>query len=195
VKHSHLIQFLLAASIGFFFFGCATKEPLTSFFVLTQQGDASTRSGRGASVYVQRVEVAPYLARLSLVEMKGANQAIYAPTARWAEPLPQGVSRAVADNLRRLFGLQAYSFMPANPPPDHAYNVSIHLERFEGNDNGDVVLLARWGLSGSRNEDAATNRTTEIHRSGWKPGDYATLANLLSDEVVDLSREIGRAIR
>jgi uncharacterized protein len=195
VKHSHLVKSLLTSFVGFFFFGCATKEPLTSFFVLTQAGDSSVKSARGNSVFVQRVEVAPYLARLSLVEMRGPNQAIYAPWARWAEPLTQGISRAVADNLQRLYGIQAYGFMPSSPPPNHTYDVSIRLDRFEGNENGDVVLLARWGLSGAGISDAPTNRTTEIHRSGWKPGDYASLAHLLSDEVVELSREIGRAIR
>jgi uncharacterized protein len=180
--------------IGLFFIGCAAKEPLTSFFVLMQPGDSAVRDVHGASVFVRRVEVPAYLARTSLVEMRGGNQTIYASAAHWAEPLDQGVSRAVADNLRRSFGIQAYSFSPANPPPDHAFDVTIRLQRFEGNDNGDVVLVARWGVSSSGIGDAPTTRISEIRRPGWKPGDYATLARLLSDEVLDLSREIGRAI-
>jgi uncharacterized lipoprotein YmbA len=195
VKHSQILKPCLSVVIGLFFIGCAAKEPFPSFFVLKQSGDSGVRNVHGTSVFVRRVEVAPYLARTSLVEMRGGNQTVYAPTARWAEPLDQGVSRAVADNLRRSFGIQAYGFSPGNPPPDHAYDVTIRLERFEGNDNGDVVLVARWGVSSSGIGDGPTNRSTEIHRSGWKPGDYVTLARLLSEEVVDLSREIGRAIR
>ena len=195
MKNPYSYKSTVLTLIGLLLMSCAVKEPETSFFVLTQSGNTRIRQGRGTSVFVRRIEVAPYLAKTSLVEMKGSNQVTYAPTARWAEPLDQGLSRAVADNLWRSFGIQAYSFLPAAPPPDHNYDITIRLERFEGNDNGDVVLIARWGVLASSSAELFTGRTTEIHRSGWQPGDYAGLARLLSEEVVELSTEIGRAIR
>ena len=195
MKHSQIFRRYILLLVAILFVGCAAKEPETRFFVLTQPGDTGVRHARGTSVFVRRIEVAPYLARTNLVEMKGGNQPDYAPTAHWAEPLDQGMARAVADSLRRSFGFQAYGFSPGGPPPEHSYDVTIRLERFEGNDNGDVVLVARWGISGSGSADADTGHTSEIHRAGWRPGDYTNLARLLSEEVDELGRQIGRAIR
>jgi len=190
---NHKLYPLLVA-FGLLFSGCAATEPLTSFFVLTRPGDTGVHRSGGPRVFVRRIEVAPYLDKTSLVEMKSGNQVTYAPTAHWAEPLGQGFGRAVADNLRRSFGIQAYSFSPLGPPPAHETDVTIRLERFEGNENGDVILLAQWGISGPGEIDPSTRRTTEIHRSGWKSRDYPDLARLLSEEVVELSREIGKRI-
>jgi uncharacterized lipoprotein YmbA len=195
VKHSQIFRRYILLFGGILFVSCATKEPENRFFVLTQPGDTGMRHAKGISVFVRRIEVAPYLARTNLVEMRGGNQPVYAPTARWAEPLDQGVARAVADSLRRSFGFQAYGFSPGGPPPEHSYDVTIRLERFEGNDNGDVVLVARWGISGSGSAASDTSHTSEIHRTGWQPGDYTSLARLLSEEVDELGRRIGRAIR
>jgi len=68
------------------------------------------------------------------------------------------------------------------------------MERFEGNDNGEVVLRARWTVSSAGNSVPITARTVEIRRSGWQPGDYVGLVRLLSEEVTEMSRQIARAI-
>jgi uncharacterized lipoprotein YmbA len=118
----------------------------------------------------------------------------YAYTNLWAEPLDQGLSRAVAEDLSRTSRLRAFGFSPTVLPPDHAYEVWIRLERFEGTDNGQVVLRARWWVSTAGSSDSIGGRTREIRRSGWQPGDYGTLVRLFRSEVQELSREIATAI-
>jgi len=179
-----------------FLSGCATKEPLPNFFVLT--GSASrtvrTQSSGGTVVLVRRVEVPTYLARTSLVTMRGGIEVQYAATERWAEPLDQGLSRAVAENLSRNSRIRAYGFSLGAPPIAHNYEVWIRLERFEGNDNGEVVLRARWSVSGAESSVPIASRTVDIHRNGWQPGDYPGLVRLLSEEVTKMSHEIASAI-
>jgi uncharacterized protein len=173
---------------------CAAREPFPRFFVLTPTSDSMSGHAGGTSVFVRRVEVPAYLVRLSLVTMRGGSEADYAETARWAEPLDQGVARAVAANLNRRSGITAFGFSPAAPPGLHRYDVQIRLERFEGTDSGDVVLAAHWQLS-TADGSSVTSRRTEIHRSGWVPGDYPGLVRLLSDAVAEMSGQIARAIR
>lgn len=173
---------------------CAAREPFPRFYVLTPTSGPVSSHRAGTSVFVRRVQVPAYLARLSLVTMRGGSEADYAETARWAEPLDQGVARAVAENLNRRSGITAFGFSPAAPPGLSRYDVQIRLERFEGTDSGDVVLAAHWQLS-TADGSSVTSRRTEIHRSGWVPGDYPGLVKLLSDAVAEMSSQIARAIR
>ena len=179
-----------------FLTGCATKEPLPNFFVLTGSGTRPIRtqsSGRTV-VLVRRVEVPAYLAKTTLVTMKGGIEVQYAVTERWAEPLDQGLARAVAENLTRNPRIRAYGFSPGAPPADHSYDVWIRIERFEGNDNGEVVLRAHWSVSSTGSSTPIASRTVDLRRSGWQPRDYPGLVRLLSDEVAEMSRQIARAI-
>jgi uncharacterized protein len=177
------------------FLGCAAREPLTNFFVLGGRGrNSESFHGSGVTVYVRRVEVPAYLAKTNLVTMKGGIQVGYSNDARWAEPLDQGISRAVSDYLSRRGGLRAYSFSPQAPPPPYDYEVRIRIERFEGNDNGEVTLQARWEVTTSDSSEAIASRKVSLRRSGWRPEDYPGLVRLLSEEVDIMSRGIASSI-
>jgi uncharacterized lipoprotein YmbA len=176
--------------------GCATKEPLPDFFVLTGSASRTVRppSSGGTAVLVRGAGVPTYLARTNLVTMKGGIEVQYAPTQRWAEPLDQGLSRAVAEDLSRNSRIRAYAFSPGAPTLDHRYDVWIRLERFEGNDNGEVVLRARWSVSSAGSSTPIAGRTFDTRRSGWQAGDYPGMVRLLSEEVTEMSRQIAQAI-
>jgi uncharacterized protein len=197
LKRHYPIRTASCVLLGLLFFtSCATREPLPNFFVLTGTGTRSIRTHTSGEtvVLVRRVEVPSYLAKTSLVTMMGGIEVKYAATERWAEPLDQGLSRAVAEDLSRNSKIRAYGFSPGAPPVDHSYDVWIRLERFEGNDNGDVVLRARWSISSAGNSSPITSRTVDIRRNGWQTGDYAGLVRLLSEEVTEMSHQIAQAI-
>jgi uncharacterized lipoprotein YmbA len=126
--------------------------------------------------------------------MKGGIEVQYSETARWAEPLDQGISRAVANALNQNSGFRAYSFSPVAPPPAHDYDVRIRIERFEGNDNGEVTLQARWEVTTTDSSEAIARRRVLLRRSGWQPGDHAGLVRFLSQEISEMSRQIARSI-
>jgi uncharacterized lipoprotein YmbA len=153
-----------------------------------------TPSSGGIVVLVRRVDIPAYLAKTTLVTMKGGMEVQYAATERWAEPLDQGLARAVAENLSRNSRIRAYGFSPGASPIEHSYEVWIRMEHFEGNDGGEVVLRAHWSVSSAGSSAPITGRTVDIHRSGWQPGDYPGLVRLLSEEVTEMSRQIAGAI-
>jgi uncharacterized protein len=173
---------------------CAARAPFPRFFVLTPTSEPISSHRGGTTVFVRRVEVPAYLTRLSLVTMRGGSEAHYAETARWAEPLDQGVARAVAENLNRRSGITAFGFSPSAPPGPHRYDVQIRLESFEGTDSGEVVFAAHWQVLTTDGSSVASRRT-EIRRNGWTPGDYPGLVKLLSDAIAEMSGQIARAIR
>jgi uncharacterized lipoprotein YmbA len=126
--------------------------------------------------------------------MKGGIEVQYSATARWAEPLDQGISRAVADALSQNSSLRAYGFSPSAPPPSRNYDVRIRIERFEGNDNGEVTLQARWEVTTADSSEAVASRKVALRRSGWQPGDHAGLVRFLSQEIGEMSRQIAHSI-
>jgi uncharacterized lipoprotein YmbA len=180
--------------IGLFFLvSCATREPLPSFYLLTGTGSRTPSSG-GTVVFVRRIQVPTYLTTTGLATMKNGIEVQYSATQRWAEPLDQGLSRAVAENLSRNSRIKAYGFSPGASPVNHSYDVSIRLERFEGNDHGEVVLRAHWSISSAGSTEPISSRAVDIRKGGWKPGDYPGLVRLLSKEVTEMSHQIASAI-
>jgi uncharacterized protein len=197
LKRYCIFKAFVAALISLFLIGCATVEPLPNFFLLSNASAGKARSAKsgGIGVFVRRVDVPAYLAQGRLVTMKGGIQVDYATTARWAEPLDQGVARAVADDLGRNSRIRAYGFSPGAAPMEHSYDVWIRLERFEGTDAGEVILRGHWAVSTADSSAPIGGRTVDIRRHGWRPEDYAGLVRLLSQEVAEMSREIARSIR
>jgi uncharacterized lipoprotein YmbA len=195
LKFHYFVRTFAAISLVAFLLGCAAKEPSTSFYVLGQRQRTRTARGGDTAVYVSRVEVPAYLAKTSLVTMKSGIEVQYSATARWAEPLDQGISRAVADALSQYRGLRAYSFSPVIPPPNHDYNIHIRIERFEGNDNGEVALQGHWEVTTADSSEAIASGKLNLRRNGWQPGDYAGLVRLLSAEINEMSRQIAHSIR
>jgi uncharacterized protein len=196
LKRYCILRTFVSALISLLLISCAAVEPLPSFFLLSNASAGKTRSGHsgGTIVFVRRVDVPAYLATGRLVTIKGGIQVDYAATARWAEPLDQGVARAVAEDLNRNSRIRAYGFSPGAHPADQKYDIWIRLERFEGTDDGEAVLRARWGVSTAGNSMPMAGRTVDIRRDGWKPGDYPGLVRLLSGAVAEMSREIARSI-
>ncbi len=193
LRYSREILFGLAALA---FAGCAVTEPESVYYVLTgsRSGLTTTRPPSALNVYVRRIEVPGYLAKPGLVTIRGGTEVNYSESNLWAEPLDQGLSRAVAEDLSRYSRLRAFGFSPTSLPPDHAYDVWIRLERLEGTADGQVILRARWWVSSAGRSESIGGHTTEIRRSGWRPGDYGELVRLFRDEVQEMSRQITSVI-
>jgi uncharacterized lipoprotein YmbA len=175
-------------------FGCATTEPLPTYFVLTGTG-ATAKPARPAAavrVYVRRVEVPAYLNRTNLASMHG-DQIRYSPTGLWALSLDQTISLGIASNLNRL-GISAAGFQPAFSVPTHTYDVAVHITHFEGHETGDVLLTGNWQILGPGGGVVASKSVT-IRRAGWAFGNDAQLVALLSSEITELSEQIARALR
>src|SRR5258708_18809028 len=139
------LTILLPVSVSLLL-GCATTEPLPTYFVLPAAGVSAKPVPPGATVrvYVRRVEVPAYLNRTNLASMNG-NEVRYSPTALWALSLDQTISLGIAWNLNRA-GMPAAGFQPAFTVPPHTYEVAVHITHFEGHENGDVLLSGSWQI-------------------------------------------------
>ena len=177
--------------------GCATTEPLSTFYTLGPGGDIHSRVKQSTAwsvrVYVNRVILPAYLYRTNLASFR-RNQVEYSNSAFWAAPLDQAIAQAVALNLT-AFGVSAVGFDPMASPPAHSYEITIRLTQCEGYDSGEVVLSGVWELRSAGGGSIIRSKSFAIHRSGWQPGRYPSLALLLADEVTELSKQIASGLR
>jgi len=175
--------------------GCATTEPLPEFYTLGPGGDIHSKikqsAARSVQVYVNRVILPPYLYRTNLASFRN-DQIEYSTYAFWAAPLDQSIAQAVALNLT-TFGITAFGFQPMSSPPAHSYEITIRVTQCEGYDSGEVVLSGVWELR-SPDGSIINSKSFAIHRSGWRPGHYPSLAVLLADEVTELSKQIASVL-
>ena len=177
--------------------GCATTEPLATYFMLTGTGATAKpvkppRPAAAVRVYVRRVEVPAYLNRTNLASMHG-DQIRYSPTGLWALSLDQTISLGIASNLNRI-GISAAGFQPSFNVPAHTYDVAVHITHFEGYLSGDVLLSGTWQVLGPGG-GVVVSRSVTIRRAGWTFGNDVQLAALLSSEITELSDQIARALR
>jgi uncharacterized lipoprotein YmbA len=176
--------------------GCATTEPLPTFYTLGPGGDVQSKVKQSTAwsvrVYVNRVILPPSLYRTNLASFRN-NRVQYSSSAFWAAPLDQEIAQAVALNLKR-FGVSAVGFDPTASPPPHSYDVTIRITQCGGYENGEVVLSGVWELRSASGDSIIGSKPFAVRRSGWQPGHYPSLATLLADEVTELSKQIASGL-
>jgi uncharacterized lipoprotein YmbA len=189
----------LVPVLGLLVAGCASHEPLTTYYVLTQDAAAGAKSGtqagiHGARVFIRRVDLPGYLQGTRLAARRADNQVVYSPTAQWAEPLSQGIADATAGAMDRTARVTVVGVIGGGIPPAREYDLKIDVERFEGDDKGAVVLLATWSLFAPESSTPVLTRRSRFVQTGWTYGDYPALAKLLGEDIDELGAEIARSV-
>jgi uncharacterized lipoprotein YmbA len=177
-----LVSLLAAAAAGA---GCsllpAPKPDPTRFFVLAAEPGASAPA-RGA-VALRPVELAAYLRQPALVVRRGGHEVTFREAARWGEPLEQGVTRVLGENLRRL------GLVPANRGGEaDAAILVVRVLAAEGTASGGVEFRAAWELT--RRGAAPVGGECRAPGLTWDGRDEAGLAGSLSAAVAGLAAEI-----
>ena len=177
--------------------GCASHEALPSYYVLTpaETADSVTGNHRGTRIFIRRVTLPGYLESTSIASRRANNQIEYSSTAFWGEGHREGFGRALADALSRRPGIGAVSAPPLGIPPQRDNDLVVEIERFEGDDHGEVVLTARWQLYLPESAVPILSRESRFVQTGWTYGDEAGQARMLSTNVQELAAQIGQVVR
>jgi uncharacterized lipoprotein YmbA len=181
--------------VGIIVSGCATTEPLPTFYTLGPAGAhraVNQRVSQSVRAYVNRVILPPYLNRTNLASFRG-NQVEYSSSAFWAVPLDQAVAQAVARNLNAV-GVSAVGFQPLASPPAHSYEVTMRISQCQGYDTGEVIFSGVWEIYSAGGASKIAAKSFNLHRSGWPAGHYASMASLLADEVTECSKQIAASL-
>lgn len=177
---------------------CASS-PNSHFYMLAPMQEAAVSAPVAAdqtrvSLCVGPVLVPGYLDRLPLCVRDSAHEVAYAEFHRWAEPLEDGISRVLVENLSQLLGTVRIDVFPWKTPVPADYQVRIMLLRFDGEPGEQAVLKARWSLVAA-GQEKPVYETISAFVEQVDSGSYEALVQAQNRALERLSREIAAAIQ
>jgi len=175
------------------FTSCVNLKPVpseTESYTLGPVVAVPTMQGSNSSetIYIMRPQVPTYLdgSRLSYRSASGEVKSM--PGARWAEPLAEGIARALSLYLSgsSLGVVEGYYPWPNTSPA--ASRLSLHFQRFGATDSGDVQVLVRWSLKRAGGQTISGQYLPQS--LNWSVGEADSLIKAYNEALRALSREI-----
>jgi uncharacterized lipoprotein YmbA len=148
--------------------------------------------GRGAAVVLGPVTMPGYLDRIQIVTRRGRDEIEIGEFDLWSDPLRDGATRVLGQNLAVLLRENRVSVLPRRGSEPVKYAVAVDVARFEGVGGGDVALEASWRIVGGDGKELTVRRSTFSETTG-APG-YGPLVAAMSRALGALSRDIATAI-
>ena len=175
--------------------GCSTGPP-TRLYVLTSLSRAASvppaTGGREISIGIGPVELPQYLNRPQIVTGQQSSELQSAASAQWAEPLQDGFTRVLAENLSLLLATDRVAIFPWKTfAPE--YQVVVEVTHFLGQTGGEVSLVALWSILNKDGREALVSKKSSFRESTGS-SEYEALAAAMSRTVAALSRDIATAL-
>ena len=185
--------------------GCGTSllpppEPdRTQYFVLSGPPpvpSSGAETGRLRVGINLPIEMPDYLSGRAMVVRTGENQLVLSDFNRWAESLQDGILRLMEDGVKQdpAVARVVSAPFPLSAEPD--YSVSIHLLRCEGDAAaGSVVFAASYRIMTTNPAPKLVAQGTFVAPpAAWDGKDYASMAALLSRDVLAFAQAIAHAL-
>jgi hypothetical protein len=184
---------------------CAACVPLkrsseARFFVLRSLAEPQRDASEGLpahTVGVSPVRLPGYLRRPQIVTWSGPHGLQIDEFERWAEPLEEGVSRVLAEDLAAR--LPGHRVVRHPWPASLALRcrIALELERFSAGDDGVVRLVGRWAVVDARGRplvSAPASLETGPVAAGPRGADPGAAVAALSELLATLAGEIALAV-
>ena len=175
--------------------GVGPSEP-GRFYVLSTPPSldaVSAATNKNLSIGVGPVTLPPHLDRTQIVTQASQYQLDLNDFDHWAEPLKDGFTRVLAQNLSVLMGIDSVLQFPWRRPFSVHYQVSVEIIRFDTDATGRSVLAARWNVVTGDGDELLFSRSTTIRSQAEGTG-FEPIVAAMSLNLAELSREIATAI-
>lgn len=186
----------LLPAAGLLAAGCTLLAPAADpsrFFVLTALSTASAE-GSALALGVGPVRVATYLAVSEIQVRTSPTELNRSAVDRWAEPLEEGITRVLAQNLSAELGTREVVLFPWYAEQSPSHQVQVSVRRFELEPDGSGVLEARYEVAALGPRGGHVIRDIEL-RQAATGSDVAASVAALSESLAELSRRIAADIR
>jgi len=169
---------------------CGTSPP-SRFYTLSATATPTAASST-LVVAVGPVTVPAMVDRPEFVVNTGPNEVRLDDFNRWASPLQDNLSRAVAEDLVAILGTPRVILFPQPLATDPDYRVAIEVRTFESAPGNSAALDAVWTIRRSKDGKTQTGRTSV--REKVADSGYEALAAAHSRAVARLGQDIADAI-
>ena len=174
--------------------GCASTPP-TRFYVLSP-ATVSEKEQRPpevpcVSIGIGPVQIPEYLGRSGIVTRVTPHEVVVSTLNRWAEPLKDNLSRALAENLSSLLCIKSVLMLPASGASSVDYRIRMEVIRMDGNLGDTAVLDVFWMVLAGK-KVLLSKRSSHQQTTGGEG--YEEFVSAQSRNLASLSREIAEAI-
>jgi len=183
---SRILPFALAMAMA----GCAS--PRANFYTLNS-ATKPVATGADYSVAVGPVTVPAAVDRPQIVVRLAPNQVAIDEFHRWASPLPDAISRVIAENLAAMLGTPHVTVFTQPTAAGAQYRVLVDVLRFESAPGETASLDAVWTVRSTKNGTTRSGRTTVSEPVPDR--EYTTLAAAHSRALGRLSADLAKAIQ
>jgi len=196
-RRSTLLALCVTLAASAMFWSSCKTGPSTRLYVLTpltrvESVPQATGVHGGVAIGVGPVELPRYVNRPQIVTGHNAPELQSAALAQWAEPLQDGFTRVLAENLSLLLATERVAIFPWKSfVPE--YQVVIEVTHFLGQTGGEVSLVALWSILRQNRKDVLVSKKSSFRESTGSSG-YEALAAAMSRTVAALSRDIAAVV-
>lgn len=173
--------------------GCSLgqRSPAPTYYVLTPRADSVAEPLR-ASVGVGPVRVAPFLQNQRIVVRDAGARLTLMENERWAEPLDQGIQRALLQNLQTLTDTKLRNFpWRQRATPNYAVRIDVlDLDRLA---DGTARLEVIWYVEDLKAGRMERSRR-ELFTTATADRSAAALSAAYSELVLQLAQRVARAL-
>jgi uncharacterized lipoprotein YmbA len=195
MRHRGVVALVTAVVLSVPFGGCLKRSKVARNYVLDPLPGVgpAPAAGTGPVVGIERVSIPGWLDRLQVTGRAASGAVVTDEYSRWAEPLPRGVQRVVAENLVVLLPDRRVLTAPFSPRDTVAHRVELTLVEAARQTDGSVLVEARWDIVGPAGDVLARRRST--HRSSPTKLGAAGAVEGLNGALAALSRDIAEVLR
>jgi uncharacterized lipoprotein YmbA len=174
------------------FTGCSSKSNFYQLHPKVQQSQHTKSSMKQTVVGIGEVEVPEYLKKSEVVTRLSAGRVEVHEVDRWAGSFSNNIQSVIHDNISRLLTKYIFISYPWEEPISDDYRIYITVNKFDGNNLGEVRLEGRWSLVNKDSNSVLINESFA----------YTETGGITLDEIVDtqshllerLSRRIAQRI-
>jgi len=204
MKHPYFALLPLSAAV-LLAAGCnvvpAPEADMTRHYVLTSPVPEPGPAAGSLRLGFRSVELASYLGTRDIVLRNGTNELVLQDYARWAEPLEAGIGRILRMQLASAPAVGRVYPQPFPLDGERDYDVSVSVLHCEGGTPAGMIShpTARFSAvfeisTVGTSPKVVARRAFTAPEAAWDGRDYARLAELLSEDVARLGRDIVAAL-
>ena len=142
------------------------------------------------AIHIERPSLPGYLDSNRLQYRKGDGEVCSISMARWAEPLSEGVARALGESIQ-LQGNIATAYPWPQLKGSHKLKVQFH--QFSGSADGRIQVHATWQLTSTAGQ-FSVDSVFNASQLAWEPGDAVSLIEGLNAALLELSADISEKL-
>jgi len=164
------------------------------FYVLSSPPDLVSKkqqekAGQELIIGIGPVTLPPHLDRTQIVTQASQYRLDLKDLDQWAEPLKEGFTRVLAQNLSQLLETGRVFRFPWRRPFTVKVQVTVEVLRFDTDAAGESVLAARWNILDGDGRKLLYSRTS-TYRNQTSGKGVEPIVAAMSRNLVELSREI-----